>query len=147
MSDDPLGRLIAAIADGDPEVAREIYAADAAIWHNTEEREQSVDENVRLLRWVVRNVSDMRYEDVRRQRTERGFVQQHTLRGTGPGGEPFAAHACIVVEVEDGRITRLDEYVDSAQIAALTPERSRPRDAARPAADGRAAATASGPPR
>ena len=147
MSEDPLGRLIDAIATGDAEAARDFYAPDAVIWHNTEEREQSVDENVRLLGWVVRNVSGLRYEDIRRQRTERGFVQQHVLRGKGPGGEPFAAHACIVVETDGGRITRLDEYVDSAQIAALMPERNRPRGAARPAADGRAAATASGPPR
>jgi hypothetical protein len=28
--------------------------------------------------------------------------------------------ACIVVEVKDGRISRLDEYLDSGQAAALT---------------------------
>jgi len=28
-------------------------------------------------------------------------------------------HACIVVETEDGRINRLDEYIDGDQIAAL----------------------------
>jgi ketosteroid isomerase-like protein len=134
--DDPLGRLIDAIASGDAEAAREIYAPDATIWHNTERREQSVDENVRTLRWVQRNVADLRYTDVRRQRTERGYVQQHVLRGTAPGGEPLEIHACIVVEVEDGRITRLFEYIDSDQITAL--RNPRP-DAARPAADGRAA--------
>ena len=116
---DPLGRLIAAIGDGDADAARDIYAPDAVIWHNTEEREQSVDQNLRVLRWLVRNVPDLRYTDVRRQRTERGFVQQHVLRGTAPGGETLAVHACIVVETEDGRITRLDEYIDGDQIAAL----------------------------
>ena len=63
---DPLGRLIAAIAAGDVDAAREAYAPDARIWHNTELREQSVDENVRVLRWVMRNIADLRYEDVRR---------------------------------------------------------------------------------
>jgi ketosteroid isomerase-like protein len=116
---DPLGRLIAAIADGDVDAAREAYAPEARIWHNTELREQTVDENLRTLRWVIRNVSDLRYEDVRRQKTENGFVQQHVLRGTAPGGEPLAVHACIVVETEDGRITRLAEYIDNDQIAAL----------------------------
>jgi uncharacterized protein len=117
--DDPLGRLIDVIVSGDAEAAREIYAPGAVIWHNTEQREQTVDENVRTLRWVQRNVADLRYEDVRRQRTERGYVQQHVLRGTGPGGEPLEVHACIVVETEDGRITRLSEYLDGGQVAAL----------------------------
>jgi ketosteroid isomerase-like protein len=119
--DDPLGRLIDAIASGDAEAAREIYAPGATIWHNTELREQSVDENVRTLRWVQRNIADLRYEDVRRQRTERGYVQQHVLRGTAPGGEPLEVHACLVVETEDGRITRLFEYIDGDQIALLKP--------------------------
>src|SRR3954467_11275665 len=81
---DPLGRLIAAIADGDVDAAREAYAPGARLWHNTELREQTVDENLRTLRWVIRNVADLRYTDVRRQRTENGFAQQHVLRGTAP---------------------------------------------------------------
>ena len=119
MSGDPLGRLIDAIAAGDAEGAREVYAPDARIWHNTEEREQSVDENVRVLRWVTRNVADLRYTDVRRQKTENGFVQQHVLRGTAPGGAPLEVHACLVVETDGDRITRLEEYIDGDQIAPL----------------------------
>jgi ketosteroid isomerase-like protein len=116
---DPLGRLIDAIAAGDVDAAREAYAPDARIWHNTELREQSVDENVRVLRWVMRNIADLRYEDIRREKTERGYVQQHVLRGTAPGGEPVNVHACIVVETEGDRITRLHEYIDGDQIAPL----------------------------
>ena len=116
---DPLGRLIAAIAEGDVDAAREAYAPDARIWHNTELREQTVDENLRVLRWVMTNIADLRYTDIRRQRTETGFVQQHVLRGTAPGGETLAVHACIVVETEDGRITRLAEYIDGDQIVPL----------------------------
>ena len=116
---DPLGRLIAAIAAGDEDAAREAYAPDARIWHNTEEREQSVDENLRVLRWVMRNIDGLRYDDVRRQKTENGFVQQHVLRGTAPGGEALNVHACIVVETENDRITRLHEYIDGDQIAPL----------------------------
>jgi uncharacterized protein len=116
---DPLGRLIEAIATGDADTAREIYAPAALIWHNTELREQSVDENVRVLRWLVRNVSDLSYDDIRRQKTERGYVQQHVLRGTTRHGEALEVHACIVVETDGDRITRLDEYIDGDQIAPL----------------------------
>ena len=119
-AEDPLGRLIAAITAGDIDAVREIYAPDAVIWHNIGEGAQSVDHNVRLLRWYARQVPERRYEDVRRQRTERGFVQQHVLRGMTAAGERLEAQVCIVVETDGDRITRLDEYVDSEQIAALT---------------------------
>jgi ketosteroid isomerase-like protein len=117
--EDPLERLIAAITAGDIESVREIYAPDAVIWHNVGEGAQSVDDNVRLLRWYARQVPERSYEEVRRQRTERGFVQQHVLRGTTAAGERLEAQVCLVVETEGDRITRLFEYVDSEQIAPL----------------------------
>jgi ketosteroid isomerase-like protein len=48
--------------------------------------------------------------------------QQHVLRGTNrASGEPVALHACVVVQVgDDGRITRLDEYIDSAEAAIFS---------------------------
>jgi ketosteroid isomerase-like protein len=47
-----------------------------------------------------------------------GFVQQHVLRGTRKhDGERLALPACIVCAVKDGKITRLDEYFDSARVA------------------------------
>ena len=39
-------RFVGAIQAGDVATVREIYAPDAAIWHNFDEREQTVDENV-----------------------------------------------------------------------------------------------------
>ena len=48
-----------------------------------------------------------------------GFLQQHVLEVETANG-PFSMPACIVVEVRDRRISRLDEYLDSGQAAALT---------------------------
>ena len=36
-----------------------------------------------------------------------------------PDGRPVAAPACVVAEVRDGRIARIEEYLDSSQAAAL----------------------------
>ena len=112
-------RLIGAITSGNPEAVREVYAPDCVIWHNHDGLEQSVDENVKLLHWVVKNVCDIRYEEVRRQRTDNGFLQQHVLRGTAPSGKRIELPACLVCTVKGGRITRLEEYLDSAQIAPI----------------------------
>lgn len=112
-------RLFAAVQHGDIEAVRALYATQAVIWHNFDGVEQSPEENLRTLAWVTRNVTGLRYDDVRRQATPEGFVQQHVLRGVGPSGKAVEIPACIVCTVADGRITRLDEYLDSAQTAAL----------------------------
>lgn len=72
-----------------------------------------------MLGWVTKNIAGLRYEDVRRHATPSGFVQQHVLRGTAPSGAPLEVPACIVCAVANGRITRLDEYLDSAHVAVL----------------------------
>jgi ketosteroid isomerase-like protein len=113
------GRFFAAVSAGDLATVRAIYAPDAVIWHNNDDTEQTVDENLRVLRWATSRITGFRYEDVRRTATATGFMEQHTLRGTAPNGEELRVPACIVCTVRDGRITRLDEYFDSTQIAAI----------------------------
>jgi ketosteroid isomerase-like protein len=112
-------RLFAAIEAGDVEAVRSVYAPDAEIWHNHDGVAQSVDENLRVLGWLVTRCSDLRYTEVRRSATDGGFVQQHVLRLTSPAGEALAIPACIVGTVVDGRIARIDEYLDSAQIGRV----------------------------
>ena len=121
MSDvlDLAARFIDAVAAGDLDTVRSIYAPDAVIWHNNDGRETTVDENLRVLGWMATKVRDKRYGEIRRQETDNGYVQQHVLRGIAPNGESFEVAACLVVEVRDGRITRLDEYLDSAAVAPL----------------------------
>ena len=112
-------RFFAAIPKGDLETVKAIYAPDARIWHNNDQTTQNVEQNLAVLGWVTKNIAHLRYEDVRRQATPSGFVQQHVLRGTAPGGAPLEVPACILCTVANGRITRLDEYLDSAHVAAL----------------------------
>ena len=112
-------RFFAAIPKGDIETLRAIYAPDARIWHNHDQATQSVEQNLQVLAWVVKNIAGLRYEEIRRHATPTGFVQQHVLRGRAPNGTPLEVPACIVCAVAGGRITRLDEYLDSAQLEAL----------------------------
>lgn len=112
-------RLFAAVTAGDIEAVRGLYAPDAVIWHNNDGVAQTVEQNLRVLAWIAANVRDFRYEDVRCQATATGFVEQHVTRGVGAGGREFAVAACVVCTVVAGRIARLDEYLDAAQIAAI----------------------------
>jgi len=112
-------RFMTAVAGGDLRTVREIYADDAVIWHNNDRSTQGVDENLRVLEWIQRNITGVRYEEVQRLATDTGFVEQHVLRGRIPMGAELDVPACLVCPVVDGRITRLEEYLDSAHLAPL----------------------------
>jgi len=116
-------RFVAAIESGDLDAIRAIYAPDARIWHNTDGVDfpgQTVDENLKVLGWMRRVLSDIRYDIARIDETASGYVQQHVLRARTTLGEAFVLPACIVCTVKDGRIVRLEEYLDTAHLAPLT---------------------------
>ena len=117
-----LDRIIAAAQAGDPADLFNVYAPDAVIWHNHDGVEQTVEQNAKVLRRISERVTDREYTERRIQLFEGGVVQQHVLRGTNVRtGEPVTLHACVVVTVgEDGRIQRLDEYLDSAEAARFS---------------------------
>ena len=112
-------RFFKAIEAADIDAVKEIYAPDAEIWHNTDGLVQSPDDNARTLGWIAANLRDVSYTKVKRSATDDGFVQQHVLVATNRAGARIEVPACIVTTVRDGRITRLDEYLDSASVAAI----------------------------
>jgi len=112
-------RFFDAVENGDVEALRGIYAPDAIIWHNTDELETTVADNLEVLAGFVKRISERRYRDRRVQVFDGGFVQQHVLHGVRADGVAVSLPACLVCLVKDGRITRLDEYFDSAQVATF----------------------------
>lgn len=117
-----LDRIIAAAEAGDASDLANIYAPDAVIWHNHDLRDTTVAQNGRLLEGMAKWVTDRTYDERRISAFEGGAVQQHVLRGTRVStGEKIALHACVVITVVDGLITRLDEYIDSAEAAQFAP--------------------------
>lgn len=113
------GRFFAAINAHDEAALREIYTPDITVWHNHDRLDQDLETNLKVLGWMHRKMPDKRYEEVVRTPTPSGFVEQHVLRATAPNGEQIEVPACLVVTVRDGRICRVEEYIDSADIAAL----------------------------
>ncbi len=111
--------LFLAIEAGDLETVRALHAPHALIWHNPDRVEQSREENLASLAAFVGGSHSRTYEVTRRELFHGGFVQQHVLRVESHAGETFEVPACVVCLVEDGRITRLDEYFDSVQLGAL----------------------------
>lgn len=120
-AEESLDRLIGAIVAGDQDAVRAAYHPQARIWHNFDQVEQTVDENLATLAWFIRAMPERRYEDIVRHRIDGGLVQQHVVRGTSASGEPVELPACLIAYVDvDGLVTRIEEYVDSAQARVLS---------------------------
>jgi ketosteroid isomerase-like protein len=111
-------RLLAAITSGDADAVRAVYAPDAAIWHNFDQKEQTVDENLATLVDMHRRADGLQYTQIRRFAAPDGFVQQHVLVGDAKYGR-LELPAMIRFWVSDGRITRLEEYVDTRQAMVM----------------------------
>lgn len=112
-------RFFKAIEAGDAEAIRACYAPEARIWHNFDGVEQAVDDNLKVLAWMKPRLLNKHYDVQRRVPLESGFLQQHVLRGELKDGTAFAMPACVICQVSGGRITQLEEYLDSAHAAML----------------------------
>ena len=111
-------RFFDAIEAGDIETMRESFTPDAEIWHNTDELIVTRDETAQTLTGMVARIKDRKYADRRLTTFPGGFVQQHVLTGKRVHDDGEVRLPCaIVCKVENGKITRLDEYFDSAHVA------------------------------
>ncbi len=112
-------RFRSASRGDDPAAAAAIHAPGSVTWHNFDEIEQPQEQTARTAAWLRRTVPDLVWTDLAVLPTSTGFVLQSVLTGTAPGG-PLRLHSCLVVTLDDeGLITRIDEYLDTAQSAAL----------------------------
>ena len=112
-------RLMEGITTGDVDAVGALYHEDLVGWRNVDGRELDRRQMLEIVRFLGAKVRDLRYEDIRVEPTAKGWVQQHVLRATAPDGTAVEMPACLVVEVADGKIRRLDEYMDSAALAPL----------------------------
>jgi ketosteroid isomerase-like protein len=112
-------RIFAAIESGDAETVAAIWADDVVVWHNTDGLEQDKAANLRVLSWMAANTTQRSYRDIRRTVVPGGFVQQHVLHVEFADGRTGDLPAALFVQVADERVTRIDEYLDGAGVAAL----------------------------
>jgi ketosteroid isomerase-like protein len=110
-------RFFDGLEQGNIAILREVYAPDVKIWHNTDGLEQTLEDNETTLSGFIERIPKRQYANRRVHTFPGGFVQQHTLKGTKKDGKEVALDAVIICKVENGKVTRLDEYFDSAAVA------------------------------
>ncbi|MGZ4682267.1 MAG: nuclear transport factor 2 family protein [Acidimicrobiales bacterium] len=113
-------RMFRDIETGDLDDLRGCYHPDIVVWANYDGREHDLEGSMRLLGWLCAKLQDRCYDVTRRDVIPGGFLQEHVLRGTAPDGSAVAMPACIVATVADGRITRMNEYLDPVGVSALS---------------------------
>ena len=113
-------RLFSAIEAGDVDAVAAMWSDDVTVWHTGDKKPSEKARAIRVIEWFVSATTDRHYEVLDRQFFDGGFVQQHILSGTARNGTPYSLRVGIIIRVgPDGRITRIDEYLDPADLAPL----------------------------
>lgn len=130
MSRSPLetaAALFEAIERKDPHAVAELYADDVAVWHNFSNQCQDKAANLAVLTALCENVPEVHYDVTERQLLDDARVmQRHVLRAVIAPDDQVLIPACIFITVRDGRIVRIDEYLDTGQANRLRTATGRP---------------------
>jgi ketosteroid isomerase-like protein len=111
-------RLFGAFVAHDLDLAESMMAADAVVVQNG--NSMAWAEARTMIEGITQVIGDHRYEEVRRVVGENAIVEEHQVRSTTPAGHALELTACVVVRVDAaGKVASLDEYVDTAPLAAL----------------------------
>jgi hypothetical protein len=98
-----------------------LWTDDVVVWRLGGGRERDKARALKVIDWFMSATSDRRYEVLDRRIFEDGFVQQHILHAIIGDGTAIALRVCMVIKVgPTGLITRIDEYLDPADLAPLT---------------------------
>ena len=120
-SNDIADRMFAAIEAGDAAGLAALWSDEVTVWRLGGGPARDKQRALKVIAWFVDSTTDRHYEALDRQVFDGGFVQQHTVHATDTTGTPRSFRACLVVKVNpDGLITRIDEYLDPADLAPLT---------------------------
>ncbi len=120
MTSDPVGiteiadALQEAIVAGDLAAADRIYADDVRVWHNYDGVERDKTESLAAIAAIHREYADFGISDVRRDLLADGYAQRSVFHVADHGGRRSAVDAMMRVWVTDGRVSRIEEYTDTA---------------------------------
>ncbi len=108
-----LATLHAALETGDTSALSGLCHDDVVVWHNSDRVEIDKETSLKRISVLSQIADNATLETVRFIEADIGFVEQVVIRGvTKTTGTPLELHNCLVVSVVDGKIKRIDEYVD-----------------------------------
>ena len=119
---DVADRLFAAIEQGDLAAVEALYADDVVVWNSVMPRPMDKARSLAVLEWLMAPGVSRQYEVHERLVDGDRLAQRHTLRVTIPDHDVIEMPVSLFITIDGGRITAIDEYVDS-QVTDLLIER------------------------
>lgn len=104
-----------AIERGDLQTINRLYADEVKIWHNFSGKYMEKSTNVTIL-GKLSAVGNVKYVVQESHVVGDRLAQRHVLEIEMKGGNRVGIPAAIFLTIKNGRITELDEYVDSAHV-------------------------------
>lgn len=114
--------MYAALGRGDVDAAIACYTPDARIWHSFDGVAHDLDAIRSQWEAMKPAFPEQHLADIRREPIPGGFVQRQLWVVRTASGERKAWPVCIFFAIRDGRIARLDEYIDRA--GSFVPDRN-----------------------
>lgn len=109
-----------ALEAGVPDEVLSLLAPGALLWHNDDKVEMDAAEGIARVKGLHDLVENVRVDVLQLEPVSTGWFQRIVICGTvRASGNELAAHNCAVIHVANGRITRIDEYVDPTMLAQL----------------------------
>jgi ketosteroid isomerase-like protein len=92
-------------------IFRSLFADDAVVWHNFDDRDQPVAETILRLKELGAGSVRREYADRRYVEIPGGVIAQHTVRRHQPSGEVVKIHAMLRIDISHGKVVRIEEYM------------------------------------
>ena len=107
--------LFDALEAGDVDAVADCYAPAMTMWANFTMQETTREENLQAIEAGKAMLRRRTYDDRQIHTFADGFVARYTCTVVTHGGKRVPLSACLVGTVHDGKIVRLDEYLDGGR--------------------------------
>jgi ketosteroid isomerase-like protein len=108
-------RYFDAVERHDVDAVADLYAPGFTFWVNVTGEGSSRGANLQALRDGYVLHRHRTYDDRSVDTFETGFLARYSVNVVEHNGRRTSLWACIVAQCKDGRITRIDEYLDSGK--------------------------------
>jgi hypothetical protein len=110
-------KFFSALAAGDLATCEELFTDDAVVWHNFDQLEQSKSDALAALSGFAHVQPE--FDIIGRDFVGSTCIQRHVVRLSLPNGSMVTMPAIQRICCLQGRISRIDEYLDSAHLGPV----------------------------